>query len=67
MINNLPKPINQECVIRVVKVSGTIRKALEWLIMSSKEDIASLNARNENEYRNVSVLKSTESNGVKHD
>ena len=44
-MNSLPKPINQECVVRVIKVSGTIRKALEWLIMNSKEHITTLNAK----------------------
>ena len=48
-MNGLPKPINQECVIRVIKVSGTIRKALEWLVMNSKEHIASLNTKTQTE------------------
>lgn len=48
LMNRLPKPINQECVIRVIKVSGTIRKALEWLVMNSKEHIATLNTKAQN-------------------
>lgn len=38
-ITKLPKPIDQRCVIRVVRVSGTIRKAEDEAIRRAREMI----------------------------
>ncbi|OCK78771.1 hypothetical protein K432DRAFT_444396 [Lepidopterella palustris CBS 459.81] len=39
-ISSLPKPMNQSCVVRVVRVSGTIRKSEEEVIRRAKDIIA---------------------------
>lgn len=38
-ITRLPKPINQPCVVRIVRVSGTIRKSEEEVIKRAKATI----------------------------
>ncbi|OCK90282.1 uncharacterized protein K441DRAFT_505852, partial [Cenococcum geophilum 1.58] len=38
-ITRLPKPINQPCVVRIVRVSGTIRKSEEEVIKRAKTTI----------------------------
>ncbi|KAL1652122.1 RNA-binding protein pop5 [Diplodia intermedia] len=38
-ITRLPHPINQDCVVQVVRVSGTIRKAEEEAIRRAKQAI----------------------------
>lgn len=66
-MNGLPKPINQECVIRVIKVSGTIRKALEWLVMNSKEHIATLSTKATNGNSRTLLTGVTEDNTANQD
>ncbi|KAF2103511.1 hypothetical protein NA57DRAFT_19073, partial [Rhizodiscina lignyota] len=46
-ITRLPKPVNTACVIHVVRVSGTIRKAEEAAIQRARESV--LKARREAE------------------
>ncbi|CAC9889786.1 unnamed protein product [Aureobasidium pullulans] len=44
-VTRLPKPIDQNCVIQVVRVSGTIRKAEEEAIRRAKAAIIRVTAR----------------------
>ncbi|THZ28774.1 hypothetical protein D6C91_01788 [Aureobasidium pullulans] len=44
-VTRLPKPIDQNCVIQVVRVSGTIRKAEEEAIRRAKAAIIRATAR----------------------
>ena len=44
-VTRLPRPVEQECVIQVVRVSGTIRKAEEEAIRRAKAAILRATAR----------------------
>jgi ribonuclease P/MRP protein subunit POP5 len=51
MITKLPKPIDQACCIRVVRCSGTIRKAEEEAVRRAKDYI--IKARGQGGMREV--------------
>lgn len=66
-INHFPKPVNAPCVIQVIRVSGTIRKAEEEAIRRARDNVQRARRVSDGKHTQSIIPEDTENGDKSHD